>query len=158
MQHWIKRYVKHNAPYHFYTCTLLDTENGCTIHNQNKPHICTGFPFYNRPVKKTLLYSPNCGYFKEIQEVEQMKGIEEMSKQKGNKLSIDMEECKRREESLTDGQIMDELNDEFDMLVQNMVHDDGTIPMATNIKENCEQLVVLANELRSRMIRRGTDE
>lgn len=85
-----------------------------------------------------------------------MKGIEELSKQPTSK--IDLEECKRREESLTDGQIMDELNDEFDMLVQNMVHDDGTIPMATNIKENCEQLVVLADELRSRMIRRGTDE
>lgn len=83
MKHWIKRYVKHNAPYHFYTCTLLDTKNGCTIHNQNKPHICTGFPFYNRPVKKTLLYSPNCGYFKEIQEVEQNEKYRRNVKTKG---------------------------------------------------------------------------
>jgi hypothetical protein len=85
-----------------------------------------------------------------------MKSIEELSKQPTSK--IDLEECKRREESLSDGEIMDELNDAFDSLVKNMVHDDNSVPMATNIKEDCEQLVVLANELRSRMVRRGTDE
>lgn len=87
-----------------------------------------------------------------------MKSIEEMSKQKGNKISIDMEECKRREESLTDGQIMDELSDTFEDLINDMVHDDGTVPMGNTIEDDCTKIATLVNELRSRMARRKLHE
>ena len=52
--------------YHFYSCDLFDAgTNKCMCHEE-KPNVCSGFPFYGgEDVSMARTYSPECGYIVE---------------------------------------------------------------------------------------------
>ena len=47
----------------FWTCTKFDAENNrCMIHDQ-RPGVCSNYPWYGRkPNREEPLYNPECGY------------------------------------------------------------------------------------------------
>jgi len=54
---------------YYYKCDCLGLDNKCSVHENGKPPVCVNFPFYNRPIKeKTLLYTEDCGYQKDVEE------------------------------------------------------------------------------------------
>lgn len=57
---------------YFYTCTKLDKETGlCTVH-ENRPKVCSGYPWYGRrPEFKDPLYAEECGYKIDIEDEEE---------------------------------------------------------------------------------------
>lgn len=65
----INPYMKNWSGVNFYTCNLL-VDNKCSIHGldgSDKPHVCTGFPFYRHtPTLDYLFYTEDCGYKDDI--------------------------------------------------------------------------------------------
>ena len=53
----------------FYTCTKHDTEtNKCMVHEE-RPRVCSNYPWYGRGVKTNeAFYNPNCGYKVDVDE------------------------------------------------------------------------------------------
>jgi hypothetical protein len=88
LQHWIKH---GNDEKYFYRCKLL-IDNKCSIHGtEQKPHVCTGYPFYNRiPEKDYLFYTKDCGYQPDLEKL-----FQELNNQKYNEVlkSVDTETC-----------------------------------------------------------------
>jgi Fe-S-cluster containining protein len=54
---------------HYYTCNKLDKQTGlCTAHSE-KPHVCSGYPFYGRtPSVHMMFYSDDCGYIVDVED------------------------------------------------------------------------------------------
>jgi Fe-S-cluster containining protein len=54
---------------HFYTCSKLDKEKGlCTVW-QDRPKVCSGYPWYGKLPEVTMLfYSEDCGYIVDVED------------------------------------------------------------------------------------------
>jgi Fe-S-cluster containining protein len=63
---YLQKWLDKSPNRFFYTCNKL-VDNKCSIHDENKPFICSGYPFYNRPKldSGSLFYVEECGFNKE---------------------------------------------------------------------------------------------
>lgn len=60
---YLKTWGLNGGTKYYYRCTKFDkSTNSCTVNGQ-KPHTCSGYPWYGRsPNPKDPLYSASCGY------------------------------------------------------------------------------------------------
>lgn len=60
LKDWIE--YRTDCELNFYTCKKFNHQtNLCEVH-KNRPSVCSGFPFYDKPPYKTHWYSNNCGF------------------------------------------------------------------------------------------------
>jgi Fe-S-cluster containining protein len=49
------------ADAHLYTCDRLGADGRCTVYEE-RPLVCRGYPWYDRPPREMPLADPECGY------------------------------------------------------------------------------------------------
>lgn len=61
LEEWFEKLGDKGA-FNCYTCRQLNEYNLCDVHD-TRPHVCSGFPWYNHePDPREMLYSLDCGY------------------------------------------------------------------------------------------------
>ena len=71
-----------SAPMNFYTCTKFDSEtNRCTVHNE-RPRVCSAYPWYRGIDLNEMFYSLDCGYKIDIIQEEKLRSLDKETEQK----------------------------------------------------------------------------
>lgn len=62
--------------FYYYTCTQLDKETRkCRVH-ENRPQVCSGYPWYGRrPNNSILWYADECGYKVDLETSDDVPGM-----------------------------------------------------------------------------------
>lgn len=52
---------------YFYTCKQYDKENKLCMAHEQRPHVCSGFPWYNKPIHNIALrMHMSCSYWEDV--------------------------------------------------------------------------------------------